>query len=284
MTQREAVSRPGEAAPTARPAWLKARRPAEVPGVQIAAEPDAPRGNGLVAWLAGLWFAIRYLHLGWGLGVSMAVHGTLLVILAFVVFQQNSRNQLEFEGIFGAPGEETTLDLPLNSKLDATGASAAPLEFIASTAVTDNSAMLANSDRILGALDGMTEDAAEGGEGNGLGAMSNIRIPESAITKGSFTVWTEPEDPMPRQRYNIIVMVKLPKSVKQYRLRDLTGEVRGTDGYFKQIKYNATDKRGVKDGVVQLQIAIPGAIQLIKDTIRVKSELLKEEQTIEIVF
>jgi hypothetical protein len=36
--------------------------------------------------------------------------------------------------------------------------------------------------------------------------------------------------------------------------------------------------------VVQIQVAIPGAVQLVKDTIRIKSELLKEEQTIEIVF
>ncbi|MDZ4686965.1 MAG: hypothetical protein SH850_17965, partial [Planctomycetaceae bacterium] len=123
-----------------------------------------------------------------------------------------------------------------------------------------------------------------GGTGRGLGAIGNVRVPDTAITKGSFTVWTEPKDPLPRQRYNIVIQVKVPKSVKQYRLRDLVGEVRGTDGFYKQIKYNSSDRKGVKDGIVQLQVAIPGAVQLIKDTIRIKSEMLKEEQTIEIVF
>jgi hypothetical protein len=285
VTERHSIGRPAEAA-SPRPSWFKPRRTfgPEAPIVQIAAEPDAPRRGGFLAQLAGGWYALRHLYLGWGMGVSLLLHGSVLILLACIVYHQNTRDNVQFEGIFGAPGDETILDLPLDSTLNATGDSAAPLEFIASTAVSDSSSILANSDRILGALDGQIDgETGDGGEGQ-VGAMSNVRVPDSAITKGSFTVWTEPEDPLPRQRYSIVIQVKLPKAVKQYRLRDLTGEVRGTDGYFKQIKYSSTERKGVKDGVVQLQVAIPGAVQLIRDTIRIKSDLLKEEQTIEIVF
>jgi hypothetical protein len=254
------------------------------PVVQVEPQGEAPRGvvAALVVWARQ---SLSYLYLGWGMTISLAVHAVLLLILALIVIGQNSRDDSMVFGVFGKPADETVLDLPLDSKLDpATGQDAAPLEFIATTEVSDAAAMLATSDRILGAIDGDKEDVGEGGTGAALGALSNIRVPESAITKGSFTVWTEPEDPKPRQRYFIVIQVKLPASVKQYRLRDLSGDVRGTDRFYKQIRYSGTERKGVKDGVVQIQVAIPGGEQLVKDTIRIKSELLKEEQTIEIVF
>jgi len=293
VTQREAIPRPEGAGPAARPGWLKSRRPAGPPPLLadpapvVAVEPsDAPpRRRGVAAVVAWVRQTLAYLYLGWGMTVSLVVHAILLTVLALIVLHRQSREDAQVFGVFGKPADETVLDLPLNSKLDqATGSEAAPLEFVASTVVSDSAAMLATSDRILGAIDGDKQDAGEGDTCDALGAMSDIRVPESAITKGSFTVWTEPEDPLPRQRYFIVIQVQLPKTVKQYRLRDLTGEVHGTDGYYKKIWYSATERKGVKNGVVQLQIPIPGAVQLIKDTIRIKSELLKEEQTIEIVF
>jgi hypothetical protein len=40
----------------------------------------------------------------------------------------------------------------------------------------------------------------------------------------------------------------------------------------------------VKDDVAQLAVPVPGAERQVKDTIVVRSKLLKEQQTLEIVF
>lgn len=42
----------------------------------------------------------------------------------------------------------------------------------------------------------------------------DIRIPSQAVTKGSFTVWTEPVDPQPGQRYTIMIRVKLKSEMQ----------------------------------------------------------------------
>ena len=124
-----------------------------------------------------------------------------------------------------------------------------------------------------------------------------------AVTKGSFTVWCTPENPLPGQRYDIIIEVKVPNRVKKYRLSDLKGEVTGTDGYRQLLPWDRarpyatkipTDDgmvrvRGnevidVKDNRVQLAVSVPGAARLIKDTIEIRSRILREEQTLELIF
>lgn len=110
-----------------------------------------------------------------------------------------------------------------------------------------------------------------------------------AITKGSFTVWTVPDNPEPRQNYKIYIQVKLPSNTTSYLRSDLTGSVNGTDNYFRDIG------REVKDFLygdiftfegttATLVLSIPGAETLVKDSIRVHSQLLNEEQDIAIVF
>jgi hypothetical protein len=238
-----------------------------------------------LALLRRLWtdFSVRS-----GIGVSLLIHATILTTLGCIYWSAQRAEEPNVEAVFGVPGDELTVGGPFDSAEDSPlGDLGKSFDFTPTDVVSDLGTLNAASDRMFRALEGDGDGdggGGEGGTGRGLGAIGNVRVPDSAITKGSFTVWTEPEDPLPRQRYNIVIQVKVPKSVKQFRLRDLTGDVRGTDGYYKQIKYGATDKKGVKDGIVQLQIAIPGAVQLIKDTIRIKSDMLKEEQTIEIVF
>src|SRR5581483_9879893 len=111
------------------------------------------------------------------------------------------------------------------------------------------------------------------GEGGGDSKIGmNVRPPSSAITKGSFTVWTDPRDPNPGQAYDIVIQVKLPSTVTLYKLRDLEGTVHGTDKYFKAIQYSASERKAVKDGVIQVRVPIPGAAVLVRDTIRIKSK------------
>lgn len=242
------------------------------------------RPTTLAGWLA--YFRMRVvnwwndLYLGWGVITSLIVHGVLVLILALTYFSIQKENGRIIGGAFDEIQDGELLEEMLDSKLDTSfGDQAASMEFVSTSAVADMALMEA-TENLLG---GTTGDGENAGDSSAAMARS-IKVPESAITKGSFTVWTEPENPRPRSSYEIIIQVELPKSTKQYRLSDLSGSVRGTDGYLKLVKYPANERRTVKDGSVQLAITIPGAAQLVKDVIQIRSKILNEEQTIEIIF
>ncbi len=141
----------------------------------------------------------------------------------------------------------------------------------------------------------------EGGNGNGL----VFRMPEAglAVTRGSFTAWTEPKNPASGQNYLIIIQIRLPDDVSRYRLSDLSGEVKGTDNYRQKIPYEPkspfaaavsspsglkavrpTESVEVVDHKVQLAIKVPGANRLTQDTIRIRSKRLREDQELTLVF
>jgi hypothetical protein len=264
--------------------------PARSPRQPVAPSPPlfpAPARSWFTATLAGLrwWFSV---DLGWGLAVSTAVHLLLLGALSMYWFQRGTPSEIAIDAAFDLPGDGTELDLPGDSGLDdeLSAAAATPVDFVNLAAtVTANPDVLGSSDQILGALGGGADGEGTGFGGDGSGGMAGkIRVPSSAITKGSFTVWTDPEEPIPGRKYDIVIQVKVSSGITSYRLRDLTGTVRGTDGYFKAIKYESTKRAKVTDGVVQIRVPVPGAAQLIRDTIKIRSAILKEEQTIEIVF
>ena len=143
-------------------------------------------------------------------------------------------------------------------------------------------------------------------EGNDLGGDFLFRIPESglAVTKGSFTAWTDPETPSPGQRYNIIIIIGLPDGVKGYRVSDLKGNVIGSDGFRQKLRYDTTrmsasfytdennqlkpvtgsESIKVRNNQVQLVVSIPGAERLTRDVIKISSRRLREEQELELVF
>ena len=132
-----------------------------------------------------------------------------------------------------------------------------------------------------------------------------FRIPKSglAVTKGSFTAWTEPANPGPGELYQIIIEIRLPGKMKRYRVSDLSGQVIGTDRYRQKIPYDSraasatrvtaggkpvtVNSRTVVDVTgdkVQLVIKVPGARRLVKDTIRIRSRRLREEHDLVLVF
>ena len=59
------------------------------------------------------------------------------------------------------------------------------------------------------------------------GAGVLLKVPASglAVTKGSFTAFTIPAQPKPRESYKIVIEVRLPENVRKYRVSDLSGEV-----------------------------------------------------------
>ncbi len=279
----------------ARPTWLKSPRSAKqaasgvkAPLVDIdsaaSALPGSPRN-----WKEILLATVFRVGFGWGWLVSGVLHLALLAGLGIFVYTREPPKPAEISGVFGVLGDETILDS--GSSLDAGGA-LAPIEFESTGSTSklfDPTGHGSIPARVFGDVEGLLggNGLGDGGDGSGgLGSVAgNIRVPPSAITKGSFTVWTEPEKPRPNLNYEIVIQVQLSREIKGYRLRDLTGLVTGTDHYEKVIKFKSTERRPVKDGVVQVRITIPGAREkMVKDTIRVHSDILKEEQTIEIVF
>ncbi len=133
----------------------------------------------------------------------------------------------------------------------------------------------------------------------------------NAVTEGSFTAWTVPENPGPNDTYMIVIEVKLPEEIKIYRLTDLTGVVVGTDNYKQQLPWDNNprvqkywpyphrvkneravkigwqdrkDRIRVNDHKLQMFFKIPGGNRSIRDRITLRSKVLKEEQELELVF
>jgi hypothetical protein len=111
-----------------------------------------------------------------------------------------------------------------------------------------------------------------------------------AVTAGSFTVWTEPVDPIPRQPYMIVIQIRVPPNLETFPKSDLRIDIRGTDQFHLQIpdtrrNFALVGELDVIDGEVQLVIPVPGAPALVRDTIQVESrKILSERQRLEITF
>jgi len=261
---------------------------AAVPAVPLLKPVPAKAPRSYRPGLAGVRDRVREWwdeSFGWGLAISAIVHLTLIGILSLIVLHNAVRPHWGIAALFGDADAEGELDLPIDSTLGGDDIPAAAPEFTALPFPDGGGleqSLQTASERVLGATGSTGGDGV--GEGAGAGMGRNVRPPSTAITKGSFTVWTEPRDPNPGQNYEIVIQVKLPTKITKYNLRDLTGTVTGSDRYFKRIEYKSGDKRPVTEGVVQVRIPIPGAAQLVRDTIKVRSEVLKEEQVIEIVF
>lgn len=147
-------------------------------------------------------------------------------------------------------------------------------------------------------------NGTSGAEGDGNGFAFQMPKDGSAVTKGSFTAWTEPKNPVEGQPYKIIIEIRIPKDVVRYRSSDLSGFVLGTDGWKQKLPIDtrlapggtASSRNGktfvlrrnaylpVVDRKVQLIVGVLGAERLVRDTITVKSRLLNEQQKIELVF
>lgn len=133
-----------------------------------------------------------------------------------------------------------------------------------------------------------------------------FKLPEAglAVTKGSFTAWTVPESPEVNRPYMIIIEVRLPDGISSYRVNDLRGSVRGTDGYRQTIPFDSNAKYSsfytneekklenisgsevikVRNNKIQLAIQVPGAKKLVRDVIEIRSTRLREKQQLELVF
>jgi len=240
-----------------------------------------------------------------GLGSSLLVHSLVLAALSVLVLD-SLREQRPLSTQWGQAIEEAP-SLPESVSGDLELARVAPQE---AASRMDTVLLDAPSDvlerslekAVLDYVDPTEMQAAENPAAEYVTAPPGAKV----VTKGSFSVWTVPKDPKPEQEYRIVIQIRLPKIVRRYRATDLTGEVRGTDSYRQQIPWDPrwvgrTDVAlTVRDGklvglrkgdflpvvnrVTQLVVRVPPARRLVRDRIRIRSRLLKEEQELEIVF
>lgn len=141
--------------------------------------------------------------------------------------------------------------------------------------------------------------------------------PENAVKAGRFAAFSRPiireavgklpaqfgepsEAPRPGLDYFIVLQIRVDPKRKSYPIRDLIGSVVGTDGYTQQlpnglhiatesgipVEINLRRQPSVKviDGTVQLMLRVPGAADQVRDHIYLKSMMLREEQTLQLVF
>lgn len=125
--------------------------------------------------------------------------------------------------------------------------------------------------------------------------------PPSAVTAGSFKAWANPASPREDEDYTIFIEVTLPANVspQSYTKEDLSGNLRGTDGYQQAIERSFApipgplpiippfDPRGifqVSGKLARISFVVPGAASHVSDTITIHSNALNESQTVALVF
>lgn len=254
-------------------------------------------------------------------GVSLLVHLVILAVFAVPVIQHVTRDEPLIASIVEeSAGGGSPFGLPdmVNTQLEpARPLVNTPSQLAIPDLAADDS--LAVSKALLGTPEGEGGQGTGAGAGIGAGDVGNGMmqfVPKNAVRKGSFAAWTTPvfsngfqrkfgepepkpgDSPRPMQPYWITIQIQVPGDRTRFPIRDLVGEVIGTDGYRNVIPRHTfvLDKEGelvplvgkqtvpVIEGFVQFVVQVPGARNLVKDTIVIKSKLLKEEQALEIVF
>ena len=217
-----------------------------------------------------------------GAGVSVGIHAVLLTLLSLFVITHHNEEAPWLTSSFAA---DETANLDLTELDDFTLeplAAATPIDVV--SAVVPQPAAVQPGFQV-------SESPVASGSGSNTNG-TGVRPPgtANAVTKGSFTAWTDPADPKPREDYLLVILVRVPDSIRKYTKEDLSGFLTGDDGYETPIG-NFTGKGFPKqfygqfdDKAHRLVIRVPGAAAKVKDTIQIRSKILREEQTLEIVF
>ncbi|NQV24978.1 MAG: hypothetical protein HQ518_11490 [Rhodopirellula sp.] len=274
-------------------------RPAVASAALIEAADDEPEK---LDWkkLAILWLVSNATC---GYGVSFIVHAILLGGMSAIVYHSLDDNQsisMIITDVDAMPIEFTEI---MDLTVEPAGSSQNQLPQLTKIPITTAEAEISSS--LLDSTASVAGNNGDGGNtGEGFGFAFSMPEGGKAVSKGSFSAWTVPEDPKPGRDYMIVIRIRLPEETKQYHISDLSGKVEGTDLYVQYLPFDPTRKelvpaseRGgriiklkstsrlpVIKNHVQIMIPVPGASRLIRDTIHLKSRMLNEDQRLEIVF
>ena len=221
-----------------------------------------------------------------GYGISLLFHCALLIAMSLYYFSDYVQENY-IESSIASDEESMVFDDVMDVRIDMPAGDLATSESLETAMNMELSPNAANQ-VVTGVEDSVDSLFNEGGDSGNGGA--SFLVPKNAkiFTKGSFTAWTEPNDPGPNEDYSIVITVRLPDRVKRYRATDLSGQVVGTDGYKQKIP-GPEYRRGsvylpVVDRHAQLIIEVPGGGPRVQDTIEIRSTTLKEEQKLVIEF
>lgn len=109
-------------------------------------------------------------------------------------------------------------------------------------------------------------------------------VPPSAVSEGSFSVWTEPSEPRAGESYKIVIQVRLPEKTQRFPVSDLQGVVIGSDGYRKPIPGSVSGYLPIENGYVRFVVPIVSADVNVRDTVMIRSRMLKETQKLVLQF
>ena len=275
----------------------RSKRRAALPALEVVPEDEPDNRDWVekaVDWLRGV-AAESY-------GASLIVHVVLLFCMSLYIMELYDDN----EAVSLTASESNSLPTEFNEivalQLDTAG-NADETELPQNQTLPLQTDLIATSDAAIDLAKYAGNGDGQDGE-NSDGMLFAMPSGGQVVSAGSFSAWTVPKDPGPGEDYKIVIMVKVPEKRTLYPISDLSGEVIGTDGFSLEIpfgkfreRYGAriqsrgrlafprrNDRVRVVEGNVQIVVDIPGASRLVKDTIEVKSRMLKEDQTLEIEF
>lgn len=238
-----------------------------------------------------------------GYGVSLIVHTVLLAAMSAIVYHSMDDNDAISMIITDADAMPVEFTEIMDLQIEPAGSTQNQLPLLQQIPLPDaTSDFNVNPFEAAGQTAGNDGDA--GSSGGGLGFKFNMPEGGKVVSKGSFSAWTVPEDPEPRKDYMIVIRIRLPEKTRLYRISDLSGKVEGSDFYVQHlpfdpnrrdlaarterggqvVKLRSSDRLRVIKNHVQIMIPVKGAASLVRDTIEVKSRMLKEDQKLEIVF
>jgi hypothetical protein len=238
-----------------------------------------------------------------GYGVSLIFHTVVLGAMSAIVYHSMDDNQSITTIITDADAMPIEFTEIMNLTVEPAGSSENQLPQLTKIPITNAEAEISSS-----LLDSAASNAGNDGEGGdtdeGFGFVFSMPEGGKVVSKGSFSAWTVPEDPEPDKDYMIVIRIKLPEKTRLYRISDLSGKVEGSDNYVQHLPFDPTHReygartersgqivelrsssrlRVIKNHV-QVMIPVKKAASLVRDTIHVRSRMLKEDQKLEIEF
>jgi len=108
--------------------------------------------------------------------------------------------------------------------------------------------------------------------------------PPHAITDGNFSVWTEPEIPIPGEAYSIHIQIRLPDEIEEYPRSDLSGMLIGSDGYRKPFDHFGAELVPIIQHTVEIVIPVVGAQRPVGDVVILRSRLLKSQKVLKLRY